>query len=145
MQCFAELGRPSFEPLVGDYFEDAVAYLHCSAGHRTAVVIPSPKFEILLESGATALIEGFTLEACASFSAALERFYEFALRVVSLARGVSPELYAKMFAEMARQSERQLGAFMLLFAIEFGEPYRLDQKITEFRNSVIHKGSIQKR
>jgi hypothetical protein len=47
-----------------------------------------------------------------------------------------------MFAEMARQSERQLGAFMMLYASEFAEPYKPNIKIVEFRNSVIHKGVI---
>lgn len=105
-------------------------------------MIQSSKFEILLESGATSLLEGFTFEACASFSAALERFYEFALRVICASRGLSPDAYAEMFAEMARQSERQLGAFMLLYAREFGRAYKPDPKIIEFRNSVIHKGMI---
>src|SRR5271165_787884 len=44
----------------------------------------SQKFEMLLDSGAAALLEGFTLEACASFAAALERFYEFSLHAAGL-------------------------------------------------------------
>lgn len=142
MQCLTELGRPSFEPLIVDYYDDGIARFTCSAGHDTAQMIQSSKFEILLESGATALLEGFTFEACASFSAALERFYEFALRVICASRCLSPDAYADMFAEMARQSERQLGAFMLLYALEFGKAYKPDAKIIEFRNSVIHKGTI---
>jgi hypothetical protein len=47
-----------------------------------------------------------------------------------------------MFAEMERQSERQLGAFMLLHALDFGQPYRPQQKLIEFRNAIIHKGEI---
>ena len=31
---------------------------------------------------------------------------------------------------------------MLLYALEFDEAYKPDAKITEFRNSVIHKGTI---
>ena len=142
MQCQIELGHPSFEPIIGDYYDDAVAYISCSAGHKTAVLIQSAKFEILLEAGATALLDGFTFEACACFSAALERFYEFALRVICTARDLKPDLFAGMFQEMSRQSERQLGAFLMLYAIEFGTAYKPDQKITEFRNSIIHKGTI---
>jgi hypothetical protein len=142
MQCLIELGRPSFEPIIGDYFDDGVAYITCSAGHKTAHLIQSSKFEMLLEAGAIALLESFTLEACADFSAALERFYEFALRVMCRAQGISPELFDKMFKEMARQSERQLGAFISLYAIEFGESYKPDTKISNFRNEVIHKGMI---
>jgi len=142
MQCLTETGRPSFELIVADYYDDGVAYATCSAGHTTAQLVQSPKFEILLEAGAIALLEGFTLEAVADFSAALERFYEFAVRVGCVARSLSPELYASMFKEMSKQSERQLGAFMLLYAIEFGEAYKPNTKMGEFRNSAIHKGRI---
>ena len=142
MQCLTDTGRPAFEPIIADYFDDGIAYATCSAGHKTAQLVQSSKFEILLEAGAIALLEGFTFEAVAGFSAALERYYELALHVGCLARGLSPELYAGMFKEMSKQSERQLGAFMLLHALEFGEAYRPDTKMAELRNSVIHKGRI---
>jgi hypothetical protein len=142
MKCLTEPGLPSFEPIITDYYDDGIVYATCSAGHETAQLVQSSKFEILLESGAIALLDGFTFEAVASFSAALERFCEFALRVGCVARGLSPEPYASMFKEMAKQSERQLGAFMLFYAIEFGKAYKPDTKMSEFRNSVIHKGTI---
>lgn len=142
MQCQIDLGRPSFEAFIADYFNDGIAYIECSAGHKTALMVQSQKFEMLLDSGATALLEGFTLEACASFSAALERFYEFSLRVVFVGRGISDDLFEGMFSEMARQSERQIGAFMALHALEFGSAYEPKPRIAEFRNSVIHKGEI---
>lgn len=141
-ECLVEQGRPSSEFFILDYYDDGIAYATCSAGHKTAILVRNSKFETLLESGATALLEGFTLEACATFFAALERFYEFAMLVLCTAHGLSPQVYAKMFAGMARQSERQLGAFMLIHALEFGEAYKPDDKITKIRNSVIHKGTI---
>jgi len=79
-----DLGRPSFEAFIADYFDDGIALIECSAGHKTALVMQSQKFEMLLDSGAAALLEGFTLEACASFAAALERFYEFSLHAAGL-------------------------------------------------------------
>ena len=142
MQCQAELGHPSFEPFLADYFGEGVATIECSRGHKSVILVQSLKFEVLMESGANALLEGYTFEACAAFSAALERFYEFSLRVMCIARGMSQETLGKMFAEMARQSERQLGAFMMLYAAEFAQPYKPNPKIVEFRNSVIHKGVI---
>jgi len=72
----------------------------------------------------------------------LERFYEFALRVMCMARGMSTKMFADIFRSMVNQSERQLGAFMLLYAIEFDEQHEPEQKWTTFRNSVIHKGKI---
>lgn len=142
MQCQVELGHPSFEPFFANYFDDGIAYIECSTGHKSAFLLQSLKFEILLESGATALIEGFTLEASASFATALERFYEFAVRVMCLASNLSNETYKEMFSEMSRQSERQLGAFLALYATQFAKAYSPNKKIGEFRNSVIHKGLI---
>jgi hypothetical protein len=142
MECQVQLGPPSFEPIIVDYYDDGIAYVTCSAGHKTALLMQSSKFEILLASAATALLEGFTLEACASFSTALERFYEFALRVMCKAHSMPLDVHNKMFAQMARQSERQLGAFMALYAVEFGEPYKPNARIITFRNDVVHKGAI---
>lgn len=142
MQCQAELGHPSFEPFLADHFDDGIAYIECSNGHKSAFLLQSLKFELLLESGANALLHGFTLEACASFSVALERFYEFSLHVICIAQGMPEELFEKLFKEMARQSERQLGAFMMLYAKEFGEIYKLEPKFVKLRNNVIHNGEI---
>jgi hypothetical protein len=142
MQCQIDLGRPSFEVFIADYFDNGIALIECSAGHKTALVMQSQKFEMLLDSGAMALLEGFTLEACASFSAALERFYEFSLRVASFGLKLRDEVYSAVFLEMARQSERQLGAFMLLHALEFGSAYKPRRSLMEFRNATIHKGVI---
>jgi hypothetical protein len=93
MQCQIELGRPSFEAFIADYFDEGIAFIECSAGHKTALVMQAQKFEMLLDSGAAALLEGFTLEACASIAAALERFYEFSLRVACVGRKMPDELY----------------------------------------------------
>lgn len=108
------------------------------------MLLQSQKFEVLLESGVNALAAGFTLEAVASFSAALERFYEFCLEVISVRKKMSRTVYEQMFKEMARQSERQLGAFLALHAVELGTAYSPNTKIVDFRNSVIHKGRIPK-
>ena len=79
---------------------------------------------------------------CGTFSAALERFYECCLQVLSTQRNMSEAVYEQMFKPMARQSERQLGAFMALHAVELGIAYSPNQRIVEFRNNVIHKGQI---
>lgn len=150
MQCFAEQGQPSTELFLADYFDEGIAHIRCAAGHETAVLVQNPKFEVLMQSGATALLQGFTYEACASFSAALERFYEFALRVFCKAQSVTNDLYSTMFKGMKNQSERQLGAFMLVYALEFSKPYNVNdikvgnKNLSEFRNNIVHKGYIPK-
>jgi hypothetical protein len=82
------------------------------------------------------------MEAAASFSAALERFFEFCVQVFCEVRNLPQEVYESMFKEMARQSERQIGAFLALHALELGKSFKLNQDISTFRNSVIHKGQI---
>jgi hypothetical protein len=142
MECQKVLGHPSFEPFFVPYYEDRIAHITCSRGHKSVYVIQSQKFEVLMESGVNALAAGFTLEACASFSTALERLYEFALKVLATHCDVTEEAYNETYKEMSRQSERQLGAFLVLFALQFGSAYKPNRSIVEFRNSVIHKGLI---
>jgi hypothetical protein len=142
MECQKELGHPSFEPFFLPYYEDRLVEIECSRHHKSVLLLQSQKFEVLLESGVNALAAGFTLEAVASFSSGLERFYEFCIKVICAHRNMSPAVYEQMFKEMANQSERQLGAFLALHAIEFGRAYVTNKKIIEFRNSVIHKGRI---
>jgi hypothetical protein len=143
IECQKELNRPPFEELCFvRYYDDGIAEVHCSRGHKSALLIQSPKFEVLLESGVNAVAAGFTLEAAASFSAALERFYEYGTQVLCTHRRLPHAVYEQMFKSMSRQSERQLGAFLTLYAIEFGTAYAPNPNVTEFRNSVIHKGLI---
>lgn len=142
MECFKELGHPSFEPIVTDYYDDAVAYVECNRGHHSALMIQSHKFEILLESSANALLEGYTLESASSLAAAYERFYEYSIKVLCKKLGTKREDVVKTFKNVARQSERQFGAFLFLYLIVFNEPYEVNEKIATFRNKVVHKGYI---
>jgi hypothetical protein len=142
MPCQIELGHPSFEPFFVPYYEDRIATIECSRGHKSVIMLQSQKFEVLMESGAGALTAGFTLEAAATFHAALERFFEFSAKVMLVHRGVSHTAYEQMFKEMARQSERQIGCFMALHAVVFGTAYVPNKDIAPFRNAVIHKGEI---
>ncbi|MHB1670046.1 hypothetical protein [Thiomonas sp.] len=142
MVCQAELGHPSFEPFFAPYYEDMIAPIQCARGHKTVVMLQSQKFEVLLESGAAALAAGFTLEAAATFSAAFERFIEFAAKVMLLHMGMDSATYDEMFKELARQSERQIGSFMALHALVLGVAYKPVPKIAQFRNDTIHKGAI---
>jgi hypothetical protein len=142
MQCQSELGHPSFEPFSAPYYDERIANIRCSRGHSGVVVLQNQKFEVLLDSGANALLEGFTLEAAATFSAALERFLEFAAKVMLHHLGMKESTYSAMFSEMARQSERQIGCFLALHALVHDEPFTPNKTIAQRRNSVIHKGQI---
>lgn len=140
--CAQTKNMPLLNKVSASYFDDRTVRTKCNQGHDMAIIVHAPKFEVLLESGADALNLGFTLEASSSFSAALERFYEFAINIISKQLGMDEDVYQKMFKAMSRQSERQLGSFLTLHALFFGEAYIPNKKVTEFRNAVIHKGTI---
>lgn len=142
IECMQTKGMPLLKSFSAPYFDDRISIVECDAGHKMAIVLKAQKFELLLESGANALIAGFTLEASASFSAALERFFEFSNKVVLTHLKMSEAIYDEMFKAMSRQSERQTGAFLILHALVFGLAYKPNAKVTEFRNAVIHKGTI---
>jgi len=142
MECQKELGHPSFEPIIADYYEGAVAYIECSRGHKSAVLLQSQKFEILLESAANALLEGYTIEAASSLSAAYERFFEFSINVFCKKNLITKQALEETFKQVSKQSERQVGGFLFLHLITFGSSYALSKKIPELRNKVVHQGYI---
>lgn len=142
MECLKEFGHQSVELIVADYFETAVVNVECNRGHRSAHTLQSQKFEVLLESAANALLEGYTLESASSFSSAYERFLEFCLQVLCNKRGIAESEFEQTFNQVSRQSERQVGAFLFLHLLEFGNTYKINDKIKEFRNKVVHKGYI---
>ncbi|KXB30773.1 hypothetical protein AT959_08555 [Dechloromonas denitrificans] len=143
MQCFQELGRPTDEFSHVGFRDDGRYEIKCSLGHETATVLQQQKFEVLFDIGAHAILDGYYREAVSSFTSSLERFYEFALRVFLEQASKSEELFQNCWKKVANQSERQLGAFVFLWASNFGEsPELLSNPQVSFRNEVIHKGKI---
>ena len=157
MACFRADGRPSDEAVSVEIRDDGLYVASCSRGHVTLTAIQAQKFEILFDSGAMALLDGYPREAVASMAAALERFYEYCVLVICLKHGVAHEAFVNAWAAVTRQSERQLGAFLFLYLLQNKKP--LDRSIvdarpaatadarnrrswTEFRNHIIHQGYI---
>ena len=143
MQCFQELGRPTEEFSHVGFRDDGRYEIKCSLGHETTTVLQQQKFEVLFDIGAHAILDGYYREAVSSFTSSLERFYEFALRVFLEQASKSDELFQNCWKKVTNQSERQLGAFVFLWASNFGEsPELLSNPQVSFRNEVIHKGKI---
>lgn len=125
----------------GSYYENT-----CLHGHSRAAILTTRKFEILFEFGAMALLDGYTREAVSSFAVALERFYEYWVKAHLLHSGVASGPLDDAWKQVSAQSERQLGAFSILYVREYGAPAPLlPQSATKFRNRVIHKGYIPTR
>lgn len=123
--------------------DDNVYKLECRKGHKTLAFFQKPKFEILFDLDAMALLDGYQREAVSSFAASLERFYEFCIEVFLENKSITTEQYSNIWKLVSNQSERQLGAYYFLYLCEFNEtsiPFGNNQ--TSFRNKVIHKGYI---
>jgi hypothetical protein len=110
------------------------------------MVLQQDRFELLSELAVTAIVDGYYREAVASFSASLERLYEFYLRISFAKRAVPQVEFDRSWKELGNLSERQLGAFVAIWLADHGtHPLVLDQKKTSFRNAVIHKGKFPSR
>ncbi|MEX8502038.1 MAG: hypothetical protein AB3X41_03215 [Leptothrix ochracea] len=126
-----------------EFRDDSRYELTCSSGHRTITILQSQKFEVLFEIGSYAIIDGYYREAVSSFTSSLERFYEFAIRVFLYKSSESDNLFQQCWKSVSSQSERQLGAFSLMWATQFNKLPKLPSNNNyKFRNDVIHKGRI---
>jgi hypothetical protein len=126
--------------------DDARYEFTCLKGHKSIIYLQNLKFELLFQLGAMALSDGYTREAVASIAAALERFYEFYVRVIAFKYGISIEQVEKFWKSVKKQSERQFGAFLFCYLIENKQaPAFVDNTYNDkvrFRNNVIHNGEI---
>jgi hypothetical protein len=78
-----------------------------------------------------------------SFTASLERFYEFYVKLIAFKNGRIESEIEKAWKEIKNQAERQLGAFIFTYLNEKGIfPHVLDNNNVSFRNRVIHKGEF---
>ena len=124
--------------------DGGVIFVTCAEGHKTAVLYRTRRYKLLLESGARALIDGYANESIASFSTAVERAYEFYLRVIFRSKGIPKETFEAAWKDVTVQSERQYGAFHMLFLMENKTVLKLNPDIPRMRNRIIHQGQMAK-
>lgn len=145
MQCLQENGRPGGASQI-EVRDDGCYMATCLSGHRTVTVLQQHKFEVLFEIGAHAILDGYYREAVSSFTSSLERFYEYTIRIFLEKSSGSDDLFQAAWKNVSNMSERQLGAFIFLWANHFKEtPLLLPTGLITFRNEVIHKGKIPSR
>jgi len=145
MKCITE-GIKDKNKVVQELTDDRVYHLTCNEGHETVIIFEPHVYELLFEMGLYALIDGYAREAVANFAAAIERFHEFSINVFA-AKALQSISYMEDFPtawrELSKQTERQLGAFVMMYLITFKRsPKLMPQKKIEFRNDVIHKGKF---
>ena len=121
--------------------------VNCSHGHKSLTIIDNINFEILFDYSINAIVDGYYREAVSSFTSSMERYFEFFIKSVLKASGNDFHQIATPWKSISKQSERQLGAYIILYNQTFLEkPLLLDpNKESAFRNSVIHKGYIPSR
>jgi hypothetical protein len=136
---------------VGTWFvdtirEDGLYTGKCPNGHDLLLATQTLPHEMLFEIALNAIRDGYNREAVSSFTASMERFFEFAIKVIAAKHGVAPDAFADGWKVISKQSERQIGAYVFLYLIEYGlGPSLLGNKMTELRNDVIHKGKLPDR
>ncbi len=126
--------------------EDGLYTGKCPSGHDLLLGTQTLPHEMLFEIALNAIHDGYNREAISSFTAGMERFFEFAIKVMAAKHNVTPEAFTEAWKFVSKQSERQIGAYVFLYLLEFGaRPFLLGNKMTELRNDVIHKGKLPDR
>ncbi|MCP3746796.1 hypothetical protein [Paenibacillus sp. A3M_27_13] len=142
---------------------DSLSYeFTCNRGHKNVFLLDSHKFELLFQMGLYAYSDGYFREAVTNFAAAIERFHEFCIAVLSWEHGNEKKVfnqnseiqysqindefnkeYKDAWKELSRQSERQLGAYIMLYLVTFKcKPHLIPSNWVEFRNGIVHKGAF---
>jgi hypothetical protein len=142
LKCREEKTEQQYWVKGAELLNDQTFHLECPLGHKSVFIFNAPKFELLFDMGASALLDSFGREAVSSFAAAQERFHEFGIKVFLMKQNVSKEQLLTTWKLVANQSERQLGAYYFLYLLQFNTPPPTRPNRVEFRNKVIHKGYV---
>lgn len=132
-----------FEPVN----DSGVYEINCHKGHKPYAYIVNLDFEILFDYSINSIADGYYREAVSSFTSAMERYFEFFIKVLLRVSKAEFTDIDNTWKTISNQSERQLGAYIITYLQTFGEqPLLLNtNKEIPFRNNVIHKGYIPTR
>jgi hypothetical protein len=150
MQCLNERlqenGLPDGTLYPAELQESGAYAIRCRFDHSTITLLQEQKFELLAELAANALLDGYPREAVLSMAAAVERFQEFYIRVIASEKGIETAPFDAAWKPMSQLSERQLGAYIMLYTMETRRPPPiLTDRTKQIRNEVAHKGVIPSR
>src|SRR5580704_6209511 len=96
---------------IGTFFvetirEDGLYTGKCPNGHDLLLATQTLPHEMLFEIALNAITDGYNREAVSSFAASMERFFEFAIRVIANKHSVPSNVLADAWKIVAKQSER---------------------------------------
>ena len=126
----------------GEIHSDLFAVCKCDKGHITIAGLVTELFDVLYKSAVDSYMKKCLSESVMSFAASLERAYELFIKIVLLRQSFSFGEIEEYWKEIKNQSERQYGAFCFCHLYVTKESWRIDSKMIEFRNKVVHKGYI---
>jgi hypothetical protein len=110
LKCPSCLGVPGlFRVPIRD---DGYYKVKCPNDHEHIYCVPMGLYEVLYDLALNAVVDEYPREAVTSFVGSLERFHEFFVKVVRMAAGVPDEAFEQGWKLVAKQSERQLGAYV---------------------------------
>ncbi|MES9855088.1 MAG: hypothetical protein ABW166_00590 [Sedimenticola sp.] len=84
----------------------------CDKGHKSIVVYDSRRYDVLLQSATNALLDGYTNEAISTYGTALERCYEFYVRVVLRSHEIDPKEIEKKIEKTEKTGHPSLTFFI---------------------------------
>lgn len=145
MECQIENNLSVYELYETEFNNAGYFSFTCQNGHKNTIFLQEMKFEVLFEIGANAILDGYYREAVSSFTSSLERFYEYCIKVLCLKNKIDFDKLNNAWKLVKTASERQFGAFVFLYLIEFKEQptnKKDDDRWRHFRNDVIHNGVI---
>lgn len=127
---------------IGEINSNLIAICECKNGHRFISGLMHELFDILYLSALDSFFNGSYSESVMSFTASLERTYEFFIKVTMLKEEITLESIDSFWKELKNQSERQIGAFCSQYLKVSKTSWHLNTDMVSFRNNVIHKGYI---
>lgn len=116
---------------------------------KNLFIFQSMLFEFLFDLGCLAYFDGYYREAIFNFSSSLEIFRKFFITTVLNKKGFSNDEIKILWESFSKYSQRQLGAYNVLYFLEFNKPIektKIEKNIREFlndnRNKTIHNGEF---
>lgn len=125
------------------YNDNSVYRFDCENGHRNVIYLCNWKFEILFDIACNGIVDGYFRESVTSFASALERYYEFLLRIGMKKLNQPQDIFDATWKKISSRSEQQLGAYIFVYSALLGKSApALSSKQASFRNNVVHNGYI---
>lgn len=134
--------RECSQPIIIVLSNKKIFIATCENNHTNCIAIQSSFFELFFDLGCLAFLDGYYREAVFNFHSALETFREHFIKFSLSKKDIPDKSIKEMWKEMAAQSERQLGAYQILYLLMNNTNIDSIQKLSKIRNEVIYKGKI---